>query len=91
MILVFRAESECETDVDGERITGRGVDSFADVARRANSRFKIILRFKVFFVQQIINRKIYVNPFFQTLGNGKINNVVSGGADVFDFSVKPVI
>ncbi len=99
--LFLRAESKSHADVKGRRITGRGVN-----ARRVNvsaslwvnaywrigqqARFKVIPRFKIAFVEAIINREIQVNPLSQTFGNRKINDIVTCGANriVFDRSRK---
>ncbi len=88
--LFFRAESESYANIKGRRITGRGVDSFADIARRADARLEKVLRFKVVFVQEIINRKIQINPLSQAFGNGEINDIVTGGANRIRFAVQAI-
>lgn len=89
--LILCAETKRQTDADAERITGRGVDSLRRLARRADARFKVILRFVVFFVEQIINRKIQISPFSQAFREAEIYHVVSGGTDIFIFAVEAVI
>lgn len=57
---------------------------------RLNSRFEEILRFVVFLVEHVVDRKIKINPFAEAFGEREIDHVVAGGSDRTGFAIEAV-
>ena len=73
--LILRPETEGQTRADSERITRCCVNLGYDRRRRRNAQIEVILRFKIPFIEQIIYRKIEIDPFSKVLGKSKVDNV----------------
>ena len=75
-LLFFGEKSKGDTEIKGRSIARRDVEARrvnvparfrvnADWRVGSQARFVILLRFVIGFVQDVINREIYVHPFFE--------------------------
>ncbi len=80
-ILLLPAKRDCGSETYCERVARRRVDALLHLAARARPRFKEILRFKVFLVEQVVDGQIQPQPAVDLFGYRKVDHVVAARLD----------
>src|SRR5437867_1310839 len=74
---ILLPKTEGKTGRDSDRISRGSVDALRRGSGRANSRFKIVLRFVVTLVRHVVDVEVQIHPRSDALRNGEIHDIQS--------------